>query len=165
MTETTTEHDPLHDFDFILGRWHVHNRRLMKRLQGSTDWETFEATGHARLLPGRIGNYDDLTPIDWRPGYVGMSLRLFDRTAKQWSIYWVDNQTGVLQPPVIGGFSNGVGLFEGPDKFEGKPIVVRFIWSNITRQSARWEQAFSIDNGNTWEVNWIMEFSRTEDAE
>lgn len=163
MSNTLDEHDPARDFDFLIGCWHVHNQRLMKRLQGSTEWETFEATSHMRLLPGGIGNYDDFTPVNWQPGFVGMSLRLFNRTTQHWSIYWVENQTGVLQPPVIGGFSNGVGLFEGPDEFQGQPIVVRFIWSHITATSARWEQAFSIDRGLTWEKNWVMELTRARD--
>ncbi len=162
MSNSTAVHDPSRDFDFILGRWHIHNRRLVKRLQDSTDWETFEATSHSHLLPGGIGNYDDFTPVNWRPGFVGMSLRIFDPATGHWSIYWADNQTGVLQPPVTGEFSDGVGLFEGPDEFQGQPIRVRFIWSDITSKSARWEQAFSTNNGSTWEVNWIMELSRAE---
>lgn len=156
------ESDPSHDFDFIFGRWRVHNRRLVKRLAGSNEWETFEALAQARPLPGGIGNCDDFTPLNWRPGFVGMSLRFFNPATKQWSIYWVDNQTGILQPPVVGGFANGVGTFEGPDEFQGQPIVVRFIWSNITSTGARWEQAFSTDDGHTWEVNWIMELNREE---
>lgn len=163
MSNATDEHDPSHDFDFIFGRWHIHNQRLVKRLQGSTEWETFEATSQAQPLPGGIGNYDDFTPVTWRPGFVGMSLRVFNPATRLWSIYWVDNQTGVLQPPVVGGFSDGVGLFEGPDEFLGKPIVVRFVWSNITATSARWEQAFSTDQGLTWEKNWMMELTRARD--
>jgi hypothetical protein len=163
MSNVTREHDPARDFDFLIGRWRIHNQRLVKRLQGSTEWETFAATSHAQPLPGGIGNYDDFTPVTWRPGFVGMSLRLFNLATQQWSIYWVDNQMGVLQPPVVGGFSNGVGLFEGPDEFDGKPIQVKFIWSQITATSARWEQAFSIDQGLTWETNWVMELTRAKD--
>ncbi len=120
MTNAAAVHDPSRDFDFILGHWHIHNRRLVKRLQDSTDWETFEATSHSHLLPGGIGNYDDFTPVNWRPGFVGMSLRIFDPATGHWRIYWADNQTGVLQPPVTGEFSDGVGLFEGLDEFQGQ---------------------------------------------
>ena len=72
----------------------------------------------------------------------------------------MDNQRCVLDPPVVGKFSNGVGVFEGADEFQGRPIIMRFTWSNITPTSARWEQEFSADNGQTWEKNWIMEFTR-----
>lgn len=162
-------HDPAHDFDFWYGSWHIHNKRLVKRLQGCTEWESFSASGTTWPLPGGIGNYDEFVPKDWNPGFVGMSLRAYSPQTKLWSIYWLENQTGgldsagLLKPPVIGGFKDGVGIFEGDDSFEDRPIRVRFVWSNITPTSARWEQSFSPDGGKTWECNWVMEMSRMED--
>ena len=82
------------------------------------------------------------------------------RETRQWSIYWASNQKGTLDPPVVGSFANGVGVFEGRDQLEGRPIVMRFVWSGITETSARWEQAFSPDEGRTWETNWIMTMTR-----
>lgn len=52
-------HAPIHDFDFLLGRWRVDNRRLRKRLQQNHEWETFEAIQCNQALPGGIGNLDD----------------------------------------------------------------------------------------------------------
>jgi hypothetical protein len=37
----------------------------------------------------------------------------------------------------------------------GRAIFVRFVVSNITPDSCRFEQLFSDDGGKTWEVNWI----------
>lgn len=163
MSEPAQEHDASRDFDFFFGKWRIHNRRLVKRLQGCDEWETFEALSEAKPLPGGIGNMDHFVPIGWRPGFVGMSLRIFSPETKKWSIYWLDNltgglarDTGILQPPVVGGFSNGVGIFEASDEFQGQPIIVRYTWSELTAKSARWEQSFSPDNGKTWETNWIM---------
>jgi hypothetical protein len=161
MSEENRDRDGAHDFDFHIGRWRIHNERLVKRLQGCTEWETFEATQHAQLLPGGLGNMDDFITDHW-PGFVGMSLRLYNPHARQWSIYWVNNQTGVLQPPVVGSFSNGIGVFEGRDELDGRPIVVRYTWSNITEMGARWEQDFSPDDGRTWEKNWIVELTRVD---
>jgi hypothetical protein len=154
------EHDASHDFDFWFGRWHNQNQRLLKRLQGCSEWETFDATCEAKPILGGMGNMDDFVPENWRPGFIGMTLRLFNPSTGQWSIYWMSNQTGKLEPPVVGGFKDGVGIFEGDDVFEGRPIRVRFIWSEITATSARWEQEFSDDAGKTWEINWIMRFTR-----
>lgn len=155
------ERDGSGDFDFETGVWQVHNERLVERLVGCTDWVTFPAVCHARPLPGRIGNWDDFVTDFW-PGFVGMSLRLYDRATRKWSIYWTSNQTGVLEPPVVGGFTDGVGVFEGRDHHKGTPVLVRYQWSDITRDRARWQQAFSTDEGKTWEVNWIMRFTRVE---
>jgi hypothetical protein len=91
---------------------------------------------------------------------VGLSLRLYDPRARAWSIYWASSRTGTLDPPVVGAFSDGIGVFEGADEWEGRPIVVRFVWSGITDTTARWEQAFSPDAGRTWETNWIMTMTR-----
>ncbi|MEO7324024.1 MAG: hypothetical protein ABIW82_04270 [Dokdonella sp.] len=87
---------------------------------------------------------------------------MYDRKAAEWSLYWVDNHgaPGVLQPPVRGRFSNGTGIFEGPDQFDGKPVTVRFTWKSIDKDHASWEQAFSSDGGRSWETNWTMDFTR-----
>ena len=157
----TPDRDGSHDFDFQTGCWRIRNERLKTRLQGCTEWETFEASQEARLLPGGLGNIDDFVTDHW-PGFVGMSLRLYNRRTGRWSIYWASNQIEGLEPPVVGSFENGVGVFEGRQELEGRPILVRFTWSDITRNGARWEQAFSPDDGKTWEKNWVMTMTRVE---
>jgi hypothetical protein len=155
------DRDGSHDFDFQTGRWRIHNERLVKRLQGCTEWETFEAIVNARLLPGGLGNIDEYLTDHW-PGFVGVSLRLYDRGTGTWSIYWASNRTGTLDPAVVGSFVDGVGVFEGRQELDGRPILVRFTWSSVTKTSARWEQAFSPDDGQTWETNWVMIHARIE---
>jgi hypothetical protein len=161
MKQTRSGRDGAHDFDFQTGRWRIRNERLVKRLQGCTEWEVFEATNRAQLLPGGIGNMDEFHTDHWA-GFVGMSLRLYNPLTRLWSIYWVTNQSGVLDSPVVGSFTDGVGVFEGRAELDGRPIVMRFTWSNITPTSARWEQDFSPDDGKTWEKNWIMTMTRVE---
>jgi hypothetical protein len=146
------------DFDFWIGRWSVRNEKLKGRLCGSTEWETFPATAEASLLPGRMGNIDSFIAGD----FVGMTVRLFDRVNDRWSIYWADNRRGIFDPPVIGGFRDGVGIFEGDDMHERTPVRVRFRWTHDTPRTARWEQAFSADSGATWETNWIMSMTRED---
>jgi hypothetical protein len=149
-----------HDFDFWIGSWNVRNSRLKKRLAGSTEWETFDATTTATFLPGGIGNTDVFEADAWRPGFVGMTIRLFDPASQLWSIYWADNVRCRLEPPVVGAFRGGVGVFEGDDQHEGTPVRSRFTWTHPTPSTARWEQAFSADGGETWETNWIMDMAR-----
>jgi len=152
--------DGRHDFDFYFGRWHVRNERLRERLVESKDWETFEATQSCTSILGGLGNMDDFVTA-WNGGFRGMTLRLFNPTTRQWSIYWASNREGVLEPPVVGAFENGVGTFYGRDQHKGTPVLARFIWSDITRDSAHWQQAFSTDEGKTWETNWVMHMTRT----
>lgn len=151
--------DGRHDFDFYHGHWHVRNERLKQRLAGSDDWETFEATQRCRPLLDGIGNLDDFV-TEWSGGFRGMTLRLFDLQSRQWRIYWASSRSGVLEPPVMGRFENGVGTFLGNDTHEGRPVLVRFIWSDITADTAHWQQAFSTDEGVSWETNWHMWMTR-----
>jgi hypothetical protein len=151
--------DGSRDFDFWMGSWKVHNRRLRERLKGSTTWDEFEATATARLLLGGVGN-EDVYRTEFAGGFTGMSFRFFDKATRKWSIYWADSRKGTLEPPVVGSFQGDVGVFEGDDVLEGRPIRVRFTWSRVTSPSPRWEQAFSADGGQTWETNWVMEMTR-----
>jgi hypothetical protein len=152
----------LHDFDFLVGKWTSHQRRLKERLAGSHEWEEFDGTAHNWPLLGGWSNVDE--NVFKMPGgdYPGVSLRAYDPKTAQWAIWWLDgrNPFGELDPPVKGHFEKGVGTFYANDTLRGKPVRVRFIWSHITPTSAHWEQAFSPDGGRTWETNWLMEFKR-----
>jgi hypothetical protein len=127
---------------------------------GSHEWEDFDAEVECRPLPRDNGNTDTYVTDHW-PNYAGASFRFFDRATQRWSIYWASNRSGVLEPPVWGGFdAAGIGVFEGEDRLDGKPIRVRYTWSRTRTDSPRWEQAFSADGGKTWETNWRMDFDR-----
>ncbi|MCB1051366.1 MAG: hypothetical protein H6510_17775 [Acidobacteria bacterium] len=157
--------DGAHDFDFVHGQWHIHNRRLKARLNGCQEWLEFEAHSLSTPLPGGLGN-QEIWQTEFWPDFVGMALRFYNPETRLWSIYWVDNTgaPGVLQPPVTGRFQEGVGIFEGDDIFAGQAIRVRFIWTHIDPDHARWEQAFSADQGTTWETNWVMAFTRQNET-
>jgi len=149
-----------HDFDWYFGTWHVHNRMLQKRLAGSQAWWEFPATDVVKPILGGLGNIDEIDFDRPERPLRGFNLRIFNRDTHLWSIYWVDDNGTALQPPLIGAFENGIGTFFADDTFHGQAIRVRFIWDAITDNSARWEQAFSIDHGAQWEVNWVMRFTR-----
>jgi hypothetical protein len=149
-----------HDFDFWMGRWDVRGTRLRERLAGSDEWEEITATSVAWPLLGGLGNVDEFH-TEFRGGFAGMSLRLFDPATATWSIYWADTlRPGPLEDPVVGSFDGNVGVFECEDVFAGRPILVRYTWSRIDTPSPRWEQSFSDDGGQTWETNWVNDFTR-----
>jgi hypothetical protein len=154
IRQTTHEHD----FDFYVGTWKIHNRRLRKALAGSDDWYEFEATSKARSVLGGVGNFDEFeAPSE---GISGLTLRLFDPERDEWLLYWSSSRGGPMGAPQVGRIDGDRGEFSADDVYDGRPIRVVYVWSEITEKSARWEQAFSVDGGETWETNWIMESTR-----
>jgi hypothetical protein len=149
------------DWEWLAGRWNVRHRRLKTRLENDTRWEEFNGTSQCWLTMGGFGTCDD-NVIEIPSGtYRAMGVRGFDRETRKWAIWWFDERyPASLGEPVRGGFRDGVGEFSGDDELNGRPIKVRFRWIDITATSARWEQAFSPDAGATWEVNWVMHFTR-----
>jgi hypothetical protein len=153
--QTQMAQDGQHDFDFEIGTWKTHLKRLQRPLTGSTTWVEYEGTSVVRkVLDGRA-NLIELK-VDGPAGPIeGLSLRLYNPETRQWSLNFANIKSGVLSPPVIGSFTNGRGEFFGQETLNGRPIFVRFVISDITANSCRFEQAFSDDGGKTWEVNWI----------
>lgn len=156
----TADNDPpqIADFNFQFGRWTVAHRRLRARGVGCDDWDAFDSTSHCRPQLGGVANIEEQICI--AHGWMGMALRTLDLATGEWSIYWINDADGRLQPPVRGRFQGGVGRFEGPDTDAGRPIVARYEWSRCATAHPRWTQSFSYDDGATWEVNWIMDFTR-----
>ena len=160
MEKAENEATGVNDFDFLTGSWRVHHRRLKERLAGNHDWIEFEGTCVMQKILGSAGNMDE-NLLDFPGGaYRAVTLRTYDATKKQWTIWWIDGRNpSHLDPPLAGGFKDGVGTFYADDTFKGNPIRVRFLWTNLTTKP-HWEQAFSDDGGKSWETNWIMEFVR-----
>jgi hypothetical protein len=147
-------------FDFNQGEWRVTHRRLKVRNIGADDWAQFETRTDAQLLMGGTVSVDETDFPDG--GFKGMSLRLYDPAQDHWAIYWINSTDGLMQPPVFGRFVDGVGVFEGDDTDGGHPVRVRFEWTGTDTATPQWSQAFSYDDGESWETNWIMRFRRLD---
>jgi hypothetical protein len=159
-SETTpSPHAAVHDFDFLVGEWHVHHHRMKPNSQ---EWVDFEGTCSNRKLMDGGANMEQHALNAPYGAYRAIALRAYDPKTDQWAIWWLDGRypSGPLDPPVKGRFENGVGTFYSDEMHDGKPTRVRFIWSNITPAFARWEQSFSSDGGKTWATNWVMNFNR-----
>jgi hypothetical protein len=155
--------DGQHDFDFELGRWHVHLERLLKPLTHSTTWVTLDGTSVVRPVWNGLANLGELE-VDGPSGHIeGLSFRVYDPGARQWRIHWANSADGALGPAMVGGFRNGRGEFYDQEDFNGRAILVRFIFSGITKTSFKLEQAFSDDGGKSWEPNWIATFMKDVD--
>jgi hypothetical protein len=157
------QRDGSHDFDFLIGNWKAHVRRLPDRLNNSNTWVEYDGISNHKKLLDSNSNFEefDVTSTDKKLHIKAETLRLYNPTSRQWSIYLVDVDNGTLSlPPVVGGFTGTRGEFFDQEDFKGRAILVRYVWLNISPQSARMEQSFSSDGGKTWEVNWICELSR-----
>lgn len=149
-------------FDFLLGSWTVRNQVLRGRLQGSDEWEEWDATLDVVPVLGGLGNVDRFRTVRNGRYFEGVSLRVFDPDAEEWRIYWMDTSHPLPVPQVTGTFEDGRGIFYGTEEFDGRTVDLRFTWEREGPDRARWEQAYSDDGGRNWETNWIMTFRRRE---
>ena len=157
------QRDGSHDFDFLIGDWKAHVRRLPDRLNNSNVWVEYDGISNHRKILNSNSNFEefDVTSTDKKLRIKAQTLRLYNPASHQWSIYLVDVDNGTLEtPPVVGQFAGNRGEFYNQQEYKGRAILVRYVWLNISPQSARMEQSFSPDGGKTWEVNWVCELSR-----
>jgi hypothetical protein len=164
--QTSTERDGQHDFDFELGHWKIHLKKLVHPLTGSTTWVEFDGTSVTRKVWNGRSQLEEFETDSPDGSHIeGMTLRLYDPQTHQWSLYWATSKSAAMGVPTIGKFQNGQGEFfdtepAGPN---GRTVLVRFIWSNTTTNMPHFEQSFSEDGGKTWEVNWITDQTRVGD--
>jgi len=157
------QRDGSHDFDFLISDWKAHVRRLPDRLNNSNVWVEYDGISNHKKILNSNSNFEefDVTSTDKKLRIKAQTLRLYNPLSHQWSIYLVDVDNGTLElPPVVGQFTGNRGEFYNQQEYKGRAILVRYVWLNISAQSARMEQSFSPDGGKTWEVNWICELSR-----
>lgn len=161
--QTLNEGDGQHDFDFEIGTWKTHLRRLKNPLTGSTTWVEYKGTTVVRKIWNGRANLVELD-VEGPSGRIeGLSLRLYNSQSRQWSLNFASSSSGAMSPPTVGGFKNGRGEFFNQETYNGRAIFVRFVISDITPNSCRFEQAFSDDGGKTWEVNWIATDTRVKE--
>lgn len=160
---TASEDSSKHDFDFLSGKWTMYHKKLAERFVGSTEWVDLQSTdvNYGPILDG-IGNTDlYVADFDGRP-FEGFTLRLFNPETRLWSLFWVDSESAVLDPPVVGSFDGDIGHFFGEDTVDGRDVLVVFRWDFRDKARPVWSQAFSLDRGKTWEWNWINVMYRVE---
>lgn len=146
------------DFDFLVGKWKMHHRRLNKRLEGGKDWTEFDSWDENSKILSGTADMDTYHTTEM-PGlegklFEGLTLRLFDPKTRLWSLYWVASNRGTLDPPMVGSFENDIGHFFAKDSYNGKNVIVVFRWDIRDKDHPVWSQAFSPDSGRTWEWNW-----------
>ena len=162
-SRSSAPRDGSHDFDFEIGKWNTHLRRLVKPLTGSTTWVELNGTTVVSKVWNGKANLVELD-VTGPAGHIeALSLRLYNPESHQWSLNFANSAGGTMAIPTIGEFKNGRGEFYDQETLNGRAILVRFVISDITANSCHFEQAFSDDRGKTWEVNWIATDTRVKD--
>jgi len=158
--QSQSDEDGPHGFDALAGSWNYHLHRLNQRLAGSNVWTDFYGTGDCIPLWNGRANLDTLV-VDSPTGKIeGLTLRLFDPKVKVWRLYWANAKDGLVDVPQIGQFHDGHGEFYAQDIQNDHSVLIRFDWTGLKSPSPHFEQAFSIDGGKSWEVNWITNQTR-----
>ena len=155
--------DGQRDFDFLIGKWKYHLKRLQNPLTGSTSWIELDGTGVCRPIWNGNAQIDELD-VDGPSGHIrGLTLRLYNPESRQWNLNWANASNGTLGVPTIGSFKDGVGEFFDQEAYNGRTILVRYRWTGAKTDSPHFEQSFSDDGGKTWEVNWITDQVRVKE--
>jgi hypothetical protein len=162
LQHAPTERDGQHDFDFEIGTWKTHLKRLLHPLAGSTTWVEYEGTTVVRKVWNGRANLLELEADGPAGHFEGLNLRLYNPQSHQWSLNFANSNSGAISQPTIGEFKNGRGEFFDQETLNGRAIFVRFVISDITPNSTHFEQSFSDDGGKTWEVNWIATDTRVD---
>lgn len=153
-----------HDFDFEIGLWKTHISRLMHPLSGSTTWVEYDGTSVVHKIWNGKANLLELEVSGPNGHLEALSLRLYNPSARQWTLNFSNASVGALGQPTVGEFRGGRGEFYDQEDFNGRAILVRFVISDISADSCHFEQSFSADGGKTWEVNWIATDTRMNAA-
>jgi hypothetical protein len=164
-TTASEERDGQRDFDFAVGTWKIHLSRLEHPLTGSKKWIEFDGTLVAHKIWDGRANIEEVELNSPAGPIEGLTLRLYNRQSRQWSIYWANSKNGSMDTsPQVGQFKNGRGEFYGQDVLDGKLIYVRFVWTKTNSDTPHFEQSYSSDGGKTWEVNWITDQTRVSEG-
>jgi hypothetical protein len=155
--------DGAHDFDFAFGTWRTRLARLQRPLTGSKEWVEYAGTTVVRKVWDGRAQLVELDVSGPAGRIEGLSLRLYDPETRRWSLNFANARGGGVYPPTIGGFAGRKGTFTSVETLDGRAVQVRFVITEVTPDEYRYEQAFSADQGKTWEVNWIATDTRVRD--
>jgi hypothetical protein len=155
---------PIHNFDFLLGKWSVLNKRLNERLNNCNDWTEFTAFMETKTILNGLAFMDEMKTSYFGEEFIGLSIRMVDPKTNNWTIYWADtaNPASKIKEQVSGTFKDGIGTFYGKETFENKEMQLRFLWKKETLETAKWEQAYFDETTKQWETNWTMLFTKSE---
>jgi hypothetical protein len=151
----------IQNFNFLIGKWSVLNRKLKNRLTNCDEWIEFQAEMETKSILNGLALMDEMKSSHYGDNFIGLSIRMVDPETNIWTIYWADtsNPGNYLKEQVTGEFKNGIGEFFGNELYEEKEVKLRFTWKKPSLNTALWEQSYYDEKRNAWEINWTMLFT------
>jgi Protein of unknown function (DUF1579) len=156
--------DGQHDFDFNIGIWHTHIRRMLEPFTDSTKSVELNGTVAVRKVWDGRAQLEEIEADGPNGHWEGLTLFLYNPQSHQWSQSFIDSKVATLESPLIGKFYDDRGELFAQDTFDGKSILVRGVWSQIMPDSHRFEEDFSQDGGKTWAPAFIADLTRENAA-
>lgn len=155
-----TARDGQHDFDFNLGTWRTHIRRLIHPQTGDTTSVQVEGTVTVRPVWGGRAQLEEIETNGPSGRWQGATLFLYNPAARQWSQTFFDSAHPGRGSTTIGSFANGRANLYAQDVINGRTVLVRGTWSDIKPDSHSYEEAASPDGGKTWETYFAARLER-----
>jgi hypothetical protein len=151
--------DGAHDFDFARGTWHTHATQVLDPFDGGSHTVTMDGTKTARAVWGGRAWLEEIEADGPNGHWEGATLFVYNVKAGQWSQTYIDG-SGEVEAPTIGGFKDGRGEFFGTTVHEGRTVLVRGVWSDITAKSHHFEISYSRDGGRIWAAAFKADLTR-----
>jgi hypothetical protein len=161
-SDASKNRDGQHDFDFNIGAWNTHIKRLQHPLTGSNTWVELNGTVVVQKVWNGRAQLEEIEADGPTGHFEGLTLFLYNPQSHQWSQNFASSSGGTLSVPTVGEFKDGRGEFFDQEPFNGRTILVRVVWSNISPNSHQFEQSFSDDGGKTWEPNFVATLTRKQ---
>jgi hypothetical protein len=152
--QTPATRDGSHDFDFNVGVWHTEITRRLQPFSASPASMHLSGTVTIRKVWGGKALVEEIEADGPKGHWQGMSLFLYDPAARQWSQTFINSASGAFAPGMIGSFKDGKGELYVLDTLDGRSVLLRATWSDITATSHRYEEHFSADGGKTWALSF-----------
>jgi hypothetical protein len=149
-----------HDFDFNVGTWKTHIRRIQDPFSAPGQFIELNGTVTVRKVWDGRAQLEEIEADGPNGHWEGTTLFLYNPRARQWSQSFADSKSGVLNPPLIGAFKDGRGELFATDTFKDRSILVRGVWSDIKPDSHHFEEDYSNDGGNSWAPAFVAELTR-----
>ena len=160
VAQEAAQHDGQRDFDFLVGSWKIHLKRLVQANNGPKEWVELDGTVVCRqVFDGRAEVEEfNVESGDKKMHIEGLATRFYNPNSHQWSIWWANAKDGAMYPPpVVGEFKNGRGEFYDQEVVDGRVVFTRYVWTATTTKSPHFEQSISADGGKSWELTWVTD--------